>query len=91
MAGRPFRLRIFVTILILCAVVVLTLVVVSRSSSYERGRLRLPVGNRTPAISLSERHGLILASETDRKTVAPFQSLTDSESLPIYEKRLPNS
>src|SRR5882724_9780529 len=31
--------------------------------SWNRGGLRLPTGNGTPAISLGERHGLILASD----------------------------
>jgi alpha-tubulin suppressor-like RCC1 family protein len=43
--------------LIVLAVAVLALIM------RETGRLRLPVGNGTPAISLGERHGLILASD----------------------------
>jgi alpha-tubulin suppressor-like RCC1 family protein len=39
------------------------LVTTSPASLSNKGRLRLPVGNGTPAISLGERHGLILASD----------------------------
>jgi alpha-tubulin suppressor-like RCC1 family protein len=39
------------------------LVATGASGFLRRGRLRLPVGNGTPAISLGERHGLILASD----------------------------
>jgi Regulator of chromosome condensation (RCC1) repeat len=41
---------------------VVGLAILSPCSS-ERGNLRLPVGNRPPAICLGERHGLILASD----------------------------
>ncbi len=63
MAGRSFKLRIVATVMVLCAVLVLIPVLISLLTGYERGRLRLPVGNRTPVISLSEQHGLILASD----------------------------
>src|SRR5262245_58996074 len=33
------------------------------SQSADRGRLKLPVGSRTPAVSLGFSHGLILASD----------------------------
>jgi hypothetical protein len=46
------------------AIIVLGLVLATLiSNSFERHRLRLPVGGRAPAISLGERHGLILASD----------------------------
>src|ERR1035437_11096463 len=38
-------------------------VTMSPAGSFSKGRLRLPVGKGTPAISLGERHGLILASD----------------------------
>ena len=40
-----------------------TIVTMSPAGSFSQGRLRLPVGKGTPAISLGERHGLILASD----------------------------
>lgn len=48
-------------LLILTLVVGVVLVVANRS--FHRGRLRLPVGQRPPAISLGFSHGLILASD----------------------------
>ena len=44
-------------------IVLATLITQSWNDPLARGRLRLPVGNGTPAISLGERHGLILASD----------------------------
>ena len=49
--------------LIVLAIAVLTLITIELGDSWGQGRLRLPVGNGTPAISLGERHGLILASD----------------------------
>jgi alpha-tubulin suppressor-like RCC1 family protein len=48
---------------ILLAAGVVTFVRMSPAGSSSGGRLWLPVGNGTPAISLGERHGLILASD----------------------------
>jgi alpha-tubulin suppressor-like RCC1 family protein len=48
---------------ILLATGIAVVVTMARSGSFSQGRLRLPVGNGTPAISLGDRHGLILASD----------------------------
>jgi len=48
---------------ILLAVGIGLFVTMSPAGSFSKGRLRLPVGKGTPAISLGERHGLILASD----------------------------
>lgn len=49
--------------MVLLAVVLGSLLFRPLSDSAGPGRLRLPVGQGTPAISLGERHGLILASD----------------------------
>ena len=55
--------KVFIGAMILLVIGIITVVVISSNSSWGHGRLRLPVGNGTPAISLGERHGLILASD----------------------------
>jgi hypothetical protein len=45
------------------AISIALIVTRSRSGIGSRGSLKLPVGNGTPAMSLGERHGLILASD----------------------------
>jgi hypothetical protein len=49
--------------MVLLAVVLGSLLFRSPSDSAGPGRLKLPVGKGTPAISLGERHGLILAAD----------------------------
>src|SRR5580698_10460234 len=56
MARSKIRMRTVVGWIVLS---VAALALITR----ETGRLRLPVGQGTPAISLGERHGLILASD----------------------------
>jgi alpha-tubulin suppressor-like RCC1 family protein len=48
---------------ILLATGIATIISTSPARSFSDGGLRLPVGKGTPAISLGERHGLILASD----------------------------
>src|ERR1035437_10312399 len=47
----------------LLGAVIAPIVTMSPPGSFSRVGLRLPVGKGTPAISLGERHGLILASD----------------------------
>jgi alpha-tubulin suppressor-like RCC1 family protein len=54
---------IFVVGLIVLAIAILLVIRGVLNDSLGPGRLRLPVGKGIPAISLSERHGLILASD----------------------------
>jgi len=56
MARRKYKVKMVVGLI---ALAVAALALIMRES----GRLRLPVGNGVPAISLGERHGLILASD----------------------------
>ena len=58
MPSLPFKTKIIVVTLVLVALAVAVFVFTNYA-----GRLRLPVGNQPPAISLGERHGLILASD----------------------------
>ena len=48
---------------ILLAAGIATIIVTVRNGSIGKGGLKLAVGQGTPAISLGERHGLILASD----------------------------
>lgn len=61
MAQTKFKTRIITGGILLLAIV--AVIVGSHNRNNEKGRLGLPVGNGTPAISLGERHGLILASD----------------------------
>jgi alpha-tubulin suppressor-like RCC1 family protein len=63
MARIKVKTRVIVAAIVFVAVGIASLMTASFSDSWGRGRLRLPVGNVTPAISVSERHGLILASD----------------------------
>jgi alpha-tubulin suppressor-like RCC1 family protein len=47
----------------LLVAVVSLIVATLPAGSFDRGRVKLPVGKGTPAVSLGERHGLILASD----------------------------
>ncbi len=59
MARAKSRIKIAaIAVILLVVAVFLTIRISTRS-----GKLKLPVGHRTPAISLGERHGLILASD----------------------------
>ena len=62
MAWPRLKTTAVVTAAILLAAGIATIVTMSPPGSFSRFGLRLPVGNGTPAISLGERHGLILAS-----------------------------
>jgi alpha-tubulin suppressor-like RCC1 family protein len=62
MGWSKFKSRMAVGLIFL-ALGVLTLLTTEFVVSIWPGRLRLPVGQGTPAISLGERHGLILASD----------------------------
>ena len=48
---------------ILLATTIGLIIAASPAGSFSRARLKLPVGKGTPAVSLGERHGLILASD----------------------------
>jgi hypothetical protein len=48
---------------ILLATGIAIMLTMSPIGAVSQGRLRLPVGKGTPAVSLGERHGLILASD----------------------------
>ena len=51
------------TAALLMATGIATIVVTLPTDSASQGRLRLPVGKGTPAISLGQQHGLVLASD----------------------------
>jgi alpha-tubulin suppressor-like RCC1 family protein len=63
MARTKFNTKLVAGAIILLAIAIAALITGSLSDSSGRSRLRLPVGNRAPAISLGERHGLTLASD----------------------------
>lgn len=63
MAWNDFKARAHSTAIFLVAAAIIILSARSCSESSVLGRLKLPVGHGTPAISLGERHGLILASD----------------------------
>jgi len=63
MAGTRLKTAAVVSATILLAAGIAVVVRMSPSGSFGKDRLRLPVGKRMPAISLGERHGLILASD----------------------------
>lgn len=63
MAWVKVKTRVAAGGIALLAIGVATLIKRSSTDPWGQGRLRLPVGSRTPAISLGERHGLILASD----------------------------
>ena len=63
MAWPGLKSTAVVTAAILLATGIAILVTMSPAGSIGRGGLRLPVGKGTPAVSLGERHGLILASD----------------------------
>lgn len=63
MTEPRFKNRAIASAILLLAVPLAILIVKSFSNSLGSGKLRLPVGNRNPAIALGERHGLILASD----------------------------
>ncbi len=60
MSRAKLRTKVFGVAIFLLLIAAL---VTSHFRDSVQGRLRLPVGNRPPAISLGERHGLILASD----------------------------
>ena len=55
--------KVVVGVVILLAITIAILVTSLSKGALGPIRLRLPVGNRVPAISLGERHGLVLASD----------------------------
>src|SRR5690349_2792292 len=59
MARPKLKIKLAASVAILLAVGLAILL----TQSGPAGRLKLPVGHGTPAISLGERHGLILASD----------------------------
>src|SRR5438445_13352643 len=63
MARTKSKIRLLVRAILLLAAVIVILLVVTSENFSSKGRLRLPVGPGSPAISLGERHGLILASD----------------------------
>ncbi len=63
MAWPRLKTAAVVSATILLAVGIAVVVRTSPSGSFGKDRLRLPVGKGIPAISLGERHGLILASD----------------------------
>ena len=48
---------------IVLAAGIATIITMSPAGSFSQGKLRLPVGKGTPAVSLGEQHGLVLASD----------------------------
>ena len=63
MAWPRLKIAAVASAIILLAMGIAVIVTMSPTGSLSKGRLRLPVGKGTPAISLGERHGLILASD----------------------------
>ena len=63
MAWPRLKIAAGATAAILLAAGIAVIVTTSPADSFSRERLRLPVGKGTPASSLGERHGLILASD----------------------------
>ena len=63
MARTRFKTRMIAGAMVLLAIGVAMLIIRPSDYSSGPGRLRLPVGTGAPAISLGERHGLILASD----------------------------
>src|SRR5580658_1758816 len=61
--ARSKRKTMVVVGLIVLALTVFALITMEFGDSWGSGQLRLPVGNGTPAISLGDTHGLILASD----------------------------
>jgi alpha-tubulin suppressor-like RCC1 family protein len=62
-ARAKFKTKVVASAAAFLAISITVLVTGTLKDPLRRGRLRLPVGNGTPAVSLSERHGLILASD----------------------------
>jgi len=63
MAWTRLRTSAVVSATILLAVGIGLFVTMSPAGTFSKGRLRLPVGKGIPAISVGERHGLILGSD----------------------------
>jgi alpha-tubulin suppressor-like RCC1 family protein len=63
MAWPRFKIASVAGAVILLAAGIAVIVTMSPTGLFSRCRLRLPVGNGTPAVSLGQTHGLILASD----------------------------
>jgi len=63
MAWTKLEITVAATAAIVLAAGIVTIVTVSPGGLSSEGRLRLPVGKGIAAVSLGERHGLILASD----------------------------
>ena len=63
MAPAKLKTKLVAGVVVLMAFGIVTVFMSSIGDSSKHGRLRLLVGKGTPAISLGERHGLILASD----------------------------
>src|ERR1700719_4141473 len=63
MARIKIKGSIVVWAIILLAICIVPFITGFFSNAWGQRRLKLPIGNVTPAICLSERHGLILASD----------------------------
>ena len=58
-----FQSKVVIGVMLLLALTIALVIWSPLNDSVVRRRQRLPVGNRLPAVQLSERHGLILASD----------------------------
>src|ERR1035441_4886870 len=63
MAWTKLKTATVAGVAILLATGIAIMLAMSPIGAVSQGRLRLPVGKGTPAISLGDRHGLILASD----------------------------
>ena len=63
MAWARFKILAVAVAAVLLVIGIATIVTTSPDRLSNQRRLRLPMGNRTPAISLGQQHGLVLASD----------------------------